>query len=291
MGCCGSHTESERLLTSDNKSGYAPPQRGVLRASLNKQASNSFRSFAHTYRTIEEVQEGLRKAGLESSNLILGLDYTKSNTWNGQYTFAGQNLHTVIQNQYNPYQEVIYIVGRTLSVFDEDNLIPVFGFGDITTKDKAVFPIYPDGHYCQGFEEVLQRYTDVTPKVLLSGPTSFAPIIREAISIVQKTQGYHILVIIADGQVDNVRDTIAAIVEASNYPLSIIVVGVGDGPWDLMIHFDDQLPQRKFDNFRFVSFAETMKRAENREITFSVEALQEIPSQYSAIKSLGLLGF
>jgi hypothetical protein len=33
------------------------------------------------YETLEEVQEALRRAGLESSNLIVALDYTKSNTW------------------------------------------------------------------------------------------------------------------------------------------------------------------------------------------------------------------
>ncbi len=49
--------------------------------------------------------------------------------------------------------------------------------------------------------EVLDRYTEITPHVQLAGPTSFAPIIYEAISIVRQSKEYHILVIVADGQV------------------------------------------------------------------------------------------
>jgi E3 ubiquitin-protein ligase RGLG len=89
---------------------------------------------------------------------------------------------------------------------------------------------------------------------MLSGPTNFAPIIREAINICKELRAYHILVIIADGEVIKIKDTADAIVEASNYPLSIIMVGVGDGPFELMEEFDDKLPARRFDNVEFTKF-------------------------------------
>ena len=39
---------------------------------------------------------------------------------------------------------------------------------------------------------------------------------------------YHILVIISDGEIDDLQNTIDSIIESSKYPLSIIIIGVGD---------------------------------------------------------------
>lgn len=190
--------------------------------------SRRFGRIGDNYRTIDQVTEALAESGLESSNLIVGIDFTKSNEWTGKNSFDGRCLHHLSEG-FNPYQHAISIIGRTLSRFDEDNLIPCFGFGDVSTHDRDVFSFYPDNRPCNGFEEALSRYREIVPHVRLAGPTSFAPIIETAIGIVDQSGGqYHVLLIIADGQVTRSIDTeagqlsvqeqntINAIVRASN---------------------------------------------------------------------------
>jgi len=57
--------------------------------------------------------------------------------------------------------------------------------------------------------QVLQRYTEITPALQFSGPTNFAPLIHAAIDIVKANRReYHILLIIADGQVTSEKATV-----------------------------------------------------------------------------------
>ncbi|KAG4387552.1 hypothetical protein GLYMA_11G244000v4 [Glycine max] len=275
---------------------YAQPKR-----KLDKKYSR----IADNYRSLDEVTAALANAGLESSNLIVGIDFTKSNEWTGKRSFNRKSLHDIRSGQ-NPYEQAISIIGKTLSAFDEDNLIPCFGFGDASTHDQDVFSFFSEERFCNGFEEVLTRYRQIIPSLKLAGPTSFAPIIEMAMTIVEQSGGqYHVLLIIADGQVTRSVDTqhgnlspqelntINAIVKASEYPLSIVLVGVGDGPWEMMREFDDNIPSRVFDNFQFVNFTEIMRRnvdPARKETDFSLSALMEIPSQYKATLELGILG-
>ncbi|EGD75552.1 copine [Salpingoeca rosetta] len=255
-----------------------------------RKAESAFKAIRDKYASIEEVSDAIRECGLESCNLIVGVDYTKSNDFQGRRTFGGKSLHhvDVTGEIENPYQQVIRVICQTLSQFDEDHLIPAFGFGDITTQGHSVFPFIKD-RPCETFHEVLKVYKQITPMITPSGPTNFAPLIRKAIEIVKEARNFHVLLIIADGQVTTPKDTIAAIVEASNYPLSIVMIGVGDGPWDMMKEFDDRLPERRFDNFQFVNFHEVMRSSERCEATFALRTLMEIPDQFKEIRRLNLI--
>lgn len=286
-------------------SRYSPYHQSHAQPDVAERLQRKYAKIGDHYSSLSQVTEALAQAGLESSNLIVGIDFTKSNEWTGKVSFNRRSLHHIGEFQ-NPYEQAISIIGRTLSAFDEDNLIPCFGFGDASTHDQEVFSFHPEQQSCNGFEEALDRYREIVPDLRLAGPTSFAPMIEQAISIVDSTGGqYHVLLIIADGQVtrsvdtqsgllsSQERHTMDAIVEASKYPLSIVLVGVGDGPWDMMREFDDNIPSRQFDNFQFVNFTEIMSRnvpLAQKETDFALAALMEIPAQYKATIDLQLLG-
>lgn len=267
----------------------------ILSDKKNENTLNKFIKIEDKYLTLEHISEALRKAGIEGSNLIFGIDYTSSNLEQGARSFNGMSLHTLNNNFLNPYQYAITLCGKVLETFDEDKLIPSYGFGDIRTKNFKVFNINKNNNFCYTFNEVLKCYNEITPNIKLSGPTSFQPIIKQAIEIIKFTRSYHILVIITDGEVIDKVQTENAIVEASNYPLSIIVIGVGDGPFDNMEKYDDELPKRKFDNFQFVNynkiFLECQKKNVPFESIFMLHALQEIPDQYDFLKKNNMLNY
>jgi uncharacterized protein with von Willebrand factor type A (vWA) domain len=82
-------------------------------------------------------------------------------------------------------------------------------------------------------------------KITFSGPTEFTPLIKEVISRINKDDlfEYHILMILTDGVIDDLQQTIDAIVEASFLPLSIIIVGIGNEDFKKMKILDgDDIP-------------------------------------------------
>jgi len=133
-------------------------------------------------------------------------------------------------------------IGEIVMNYDSDKLIPLFGFGaqlkfpmmNTFGKVSHCFPLTgnPGNASVQGIEGVLQAYTNSLPFLNFSGPTLFNPLFKEAIQAAAtcKQAGsdcYTILLIMTDGEIHDMEDTINSLVLASELPLSVLIVGVG----------------------------------------------------------------
>ena len=52
------------------------------------------------------------------------------------------------------------------------------------------------------------------------------------------TMMYHIFLILTDGEIHDMQQTVNLVIEASGLPLSIIIVGVGNESFELMVELD-----------------------------------------------------
>ena len=63
------------------------------------------------------------------------------------------------------YLTVLSLIARTLEDFDDDNLIPAYGFGDVTSKEDSVFSFLPSNTPIRGLPELLLTYRRIVPLV------------------------------------------------------------------------------------------------------------------------------
>lgn len=230
-----------------------------------------------TYATMSQLQQDLAAAGLEGLNMIVGIDFTASNSVTGRQCRGGKNLHEHSPDDPSYYMRVVRLMTELFAKFDADGRIPVYGFGDHRTSGNLCFPLSAEAGRGLPVDQLAQVYERVVPFITLGGPTSFAALIAHACDIIAAS-GYHVLVVIYDGGVTDNGQTLEAIAQASEFPLSIILVGVGDGPFNAAASFDD-VPRGKFDNTQFVQFQTTMNPIE-----FCKLAAAELVDQYTFIK-------
>lgn len=77
----------------------------------------------------------------------------------------------------------------------------------------------------------------------MSGPSNLAPIIRKCMEIARKNKDeglniYEVLLILTDGKNHDIKETVEALFEAVDLPMSIIIVGIGEGDFSKMEYLD-----------------------------------------------------
>lgn len=88
-----------------------------------------------------------------------------------------------------------------------------------------------------GLQNVFNTYKVNINQIGLAGPTYFSHILEALLAFMKQSmelQMYHILLILTDGAIHDMRKVIDLVVEAANYPLSIIIVGIGSADFSNM---------------------------------------------------------
>lgn len=225
-------------------------------------------------------------------NFTIGIDFTGSNGDPKSPT----SLHFINPNQHNEYVQALIAVGNVVQDYDVDNLYPAFGFGaKIPPKSELshefALNFNPQNPYCAGVAGILQAYHNAVHKVQLWGPTNISPIInhvarfaRNAESQQTTPQNYFILLLITDGVITDMDDTRSAIVNASELPMSIIIIGVGQADFSAMemLDGDDGVLKNPYgrpavrDIVQFVPFHSLKKSGP---VALAKAVLAEVPSQ------------
>lgn len=222
-----------------------------------------------------------------SISLSAAIDFTASN----KESRDPKSLHYLAQGHSNDYQKAIWEVGSILNAYDTDHLYPVFGFGGCPVAGQPTshcFALNGDLHnpYVRGIEGVLNVYSSALRVVELSGPTHFHHIINQTITVAQSTPAhsqYYILLILTDGAIMDMQETIDSVVKASNLPISIIIIGIGEAEFDSMVTLDADKGRLKDshgaeaarDIVQFVNF----RKYGGNSVQLAAEVLREIPHQ------------
>ena len=146
--------------------------------------------------------------------LSIAVDFTGSN---GDPNKRG-SLHYKHDMANNEYLQAIKSVGNILQYYDTDKQIPVFGYGARIPDHGVSHAFAVNGNIfdpeVDGMDGVCEAYERAIKNVSLSGPTNFAPIIElvndmtEDMGCTQADQQYNILLIVTDGQISDMPQTI-----------------------------------------------------------------------------------
>jgi hypothetical protein len=233
-----------------------------------------------TYKFLDYLQGGLQ------ISLIIGIDFTSSN----EEPTKPISLHYIGSDQPNAYERAIRACGDILAYYDSDQQFPVYGYGGQLTIYQRVnhcFPINLQGDpNIYGINGVLAAYRQAIFKVRLFAPTCFAPLIRKTIehTVSQKDQHvYFILLILTDGIINDMEETIDALVDASFLPISVIIIGIGNADFSNMDILDaDEKPLFNSQNVKaardlvqFVPF----NKYQGNDKNLAEEVLKEVPRQ------------
>jgi hypothetical protein len=255
--------------------------RKIIVAKMSKNRSFTLTSISKITKNFTFVD--YLKAGVQIG-LSVAIDFTGSN---GNPNDP-RSLHFTGGQIPNQYERAIYACGNILAYYDYDQMFPCYGFGaKINNAPTPIFNLnFQPNPNINLIENIIQEYHKSLGIVKLWGPTNFGPILQTVNNMIKAENDklkYNILMILTDGMIDDVDNTINELVAGSFLPLSVIIIGVGSADFSNMNVLDaDENPlvssqgvRATRDLVQFVPFL----RYESDPQRLAQEVLAEIPRQ------------
>jgi hypothetical protein len=232
--------------------------------------------FRREYSFLDFVRSGLELG------FMVAIDFTASNGdpahSNSLHYFDPMGFHQ------NAYEQAIRSIGAIVEPYDTDKRFPVLGFGGKLPTTGLVSHCFTIDPAAPGVEGMVASYRRALADVALSGPTLFEHIVRFAAqTALSQPDSYWILLIMTDGAIHDMQQTVAAIVEASMLPLSIIIIGVGQANFGDMHTLDaDDVPLQAYGRVAerdIVQFVPFNQFASQPPWVLAKETCAELPTQ------------
>ncbi|XP_049401412.1 protein BONZAI 3 isoform X3 [Solanum stenotomum] len=228
--------------------------------------------------------------GFELSFMV-AVDFTASN---GDPR-SPDSLHYIDPSgRLNAYQRAIMEVGDVIQFYDSDKHFPAWGFGaraySGTVSHCFNLAGSPGAVEVEGVAGIMSAYASALQNFTLSGPTLFGHVVNKAAEIAVESlkynqRKYFVLLIITDGVITDMLETKDALVRASDLPLSVLIVGVGNADFTQMEILDADNGHRLESSTGRVATRDIvqfvpMQEVHSGQISVVQALLEELPGQF-----------
>ncbi|KAL0884636.1 hypothetical protein Bca101_008617 [Brassica carinata] len=224
-------------------------------------------------------------------NFMVAVDFTASN---GDPRTPSSLHYNDPSGRLNSYQKAIMEVGEVIQFYDSDRRFPAWGFGGRTADGHVSHAFNLNGasygDEVVGVDGIMSAYSSALANVALAGPTLFSHVVDKAAhiasqSLSQNSPKYFVLLIITDGVLTDMTGTIDALVRASDLPLSVLIVGVGNTDFSQMEILDADKGRRLESSTGRVATRDIvqfvpMREVHSGQVSVVQALLEELPGQF-----------
>lgn len=217
--------------------------------------------------TYDQLINMLKENGLETFNLIIGLDCSKR----------------ISNVKYNLCKQILTTINIVFSKFNNEENILLYGFNshEIFSFLKSDFgeELSSDiGTVIKTLDNFILNQKNMK-NINNEKTCSLTHIINKAIDVIKRENTYYVLLLIGNNKLDQEVELLKTINEISNFPMIIIYVNLSQKAWE-----NNKKNNNKYNNLKLLRYKKNVKNDNQYALNFAIKFFCEIPDHYKQIK-------